>query len=179
MATEAGAAIRWARAMRVPGAAVILDTETTDLDGYVVEVAVVDAGTGETLLDSLVNPGCPIQDEARWVHGISDADVADAPHWAEVLPMLLAVTEGRTILAYNAFTSQADCRERVCREQIPLGSVPGVLTARLSGHRIMINGHTLSPPLSFVAANLSAPSRGPGGSPAAKRGRPTGRSAVV
>jgi hypothetical protein len=53
---------------------------------------------------------------------------------------------------YNAFTSQADCRERVCREQIPLGSVPGVLMARLSGHRIMINGHALSPPLSFVAA---------------------------
>jgi hypothetical protein len=29
VATEAGAALRWARAMREPGAAVILDTETT------------------------------------------------------------------------------------------------------------------------------------------------------
>ena len=27
-----------------------------------------------------------------------------------------------------------------------------VLTARLSGHQVMINGHALSPPLSFVAA---------------------------
>ena len=33
VATEAGAAIRWARAMREPGAAVILDTETTGLAG--------------------------------------------------------------------------------------------------------------------------------------------------
>jgi DNA polymerase III epsilon subunit-like protein len=102
VATEAGAAIRWARAMREPGTAVILDTETTDLDGYVAEIAVVNAATGETLLDTLVNPGCPIEDGARWVHGISDADVAGAPPWAEVLPRLLAVTADRTILAYNA-----------------------------------------------------------------------------
>jgi len=102
VATEAGAAIRWARAMREPGTAVILDFETTDLDGYVVEVAVVDAATGATLLDTLVNPGCPIQPGARAVHGISDADVAGAPPLAEVLPQLLAVTRGRTVLAYNA-----------------------------------------------------------------------------
>jgi hypothetical protein len=102
VATEAGAAIRWARAMREPGAAVILDTETTDLDGYVVEVAVVDAATGATLLDTLVNPGCPIQPGAKAVHGISDSDVAGAPPWAEVLPQLLEVTRDRTVLAYNA-----------------------------------------------------------------------------
>jgi hypothetical protein len=67
VATEAGAALRWARAMRLPGAAVILDTETTDLEGYVVEIAVLDAATGDVLLDTLVNPGCPVQPAARWV----------------------------------------------------------------------------------------------------------------
>lgn len=102
LSTDAGAALRWARAMREPSAAVILDTETTDLYGYVVEIAVVDACTGETLLDTLVNPGAPITPGAQWVHGIGDDDVADAPPWAEVLPKLLQVTEGRTILAYNA-----------------------------------------------------------------------------
>jgi DNA polymerase III epsilon subunit-like protein len=100
--TDAGAALRWARAMREPGAAVVLDTETTDLDGFVVEVAVLDAATGEVLLDSLVNPGCPVHPQARWVHGISDADLADAPPLAEVWPRLLAVTAGRSVLAYNA-----------------------------------------------------------------------------
>jgi hypothetical protein len=102
VATEAGAALRWARAMREPGAAVILDTETTDLDGYVVELAVLDAETGEVLLDSLVNPGCPVHPEARWVHGISDAELAGAPPLAGVWPQLLAATDGRTVLAYNA-----------------------------------------------------------------------------
>jgi hypothetical protein len=102
VATEAGAAVRWARAMREPGAAVILDTETTDLDGYVVEVAVLDAATGEVLLDSLVQPGAPVAPEARWIHGITDAELADAPTLAEVWPRLLQATAGRTVLAYNA-----------------------------------------------------------------------------
>src|SRR5713101_1498398 len=53
-----------------------------------------------------------------------------------------------------------------------LGRSP-LLTARLSGHQVMINGHALSPPLSFVAAIPVGPSRGPGGAPAAKRGRTT------
>lgn len=102
VATEAGAALRWARAMREPGTAVILDTETTDLDGYVVEIAIVDAATGETLLDTLVNPGCPIELGAQWVHGLGDSDVKDAPTWTEVLPRLLEVTAGRTVVAYNS-----------------------------------------------------------------------------
>ncbi len=102
VATEAGAAVRWARAMREPGKAVILDTETTDLVGYIVEVAVLDAATGETLLDTLVNPGCPVEPGARWVHGISDQELAGAPPLAEVWPQLLQVTTGKTVLAYNS-----------------------------------------------------------------------------
>lgn len=79
-----------------------INTETTDLDGYVVEIGVLDAATGDVLLDTLVNPGCPISPGARAVHGIAAADVATAPPWAEVLPRLLAVTRGRVVLAYNA-----------------------------------------------------------------------------
>src|SRR4030095_4599713 len=63
---------------------------------------VIDAATGEVLLNTLVRPGQPIAPEAQWIHGISDADVADAPAGAEVLPRLLDVTRGRTVLAYNA-----------------------------------------------------------------------------
>jgi hypothetical protein len=99
--TAAGAAVRWAREMLTPGAAVVLDTETTDLWGAICEIAVLDTD-GTVLLDSLVNPGMPITDEARAIHGISDEAVADAPTWPEILPRLLAVTEGRQILAYNA-----------------------------------------------------------------------------
>lgn len=100
--TAAGAAVRWARAMRAPGAAVVLDTETTHLAGVLVEVAVLDAATGEVLLETLVRPQEPISAEAQLVHGISEADVAGAPLLAEVLPQLLQVTGGRTVIAYNA-----------------------------------------------------------------------------
>ncbi|GGM22637.1 exonuclease domain-containing protein [Dactylosporangium sucinum] len=90
--------------MLQPGAAVILDTETSDLFGAVIELAVIDAATGRKRLDTLVNPGPdhPIQDGAHAVHGITDADLADAPTWAQVLPRLKRATKGRTILAYNA-----------------------------------------------------------------------------
>lgn len=103
LATESGAAIRWARAMLEPGAAVIVDTETTDLHGAIVEIAVIDAATGKTLLNTLVNPGeVPISQGAYWVHGISSDAVVDAPTWPKVLPKLRRITRNKTVLAYNA-----------------------------------------------------------------------------
>jgi DNA polymerase III epsilon subunit-like protein len=102
LATEAGAAVNWARDMLAPDTAVILDTETTDLFGAIVEIAVIDTATGKTLLDTLVNPGCPIEAGAQAIHGISDADVADAPTWDKVLPKLKRITKDRLVLAYNA-----------------------------------------------------------------------------
>lgn len=102
--SAAGAAIRFARDMLAPGAAVILDTETTDLYGRVCEIAIIDACTGKTLLDSLVNPGEPIDPEAAAIHGLGDEDVtADGvPDWKSIYPRVLKATKGRTILAYNA-----------------------------------------------------------------------------
>jgi DNA polymerase III epsilon subunit-like protein len=95
--------IRWARAMLEPGAAVILDVETTDLGGAILEVAVIDACTGDVMIDALVNPGTvPISPEAFRVHGISDADVATAFTWPHVLPTLIQLTRGRRILSYNS-----------------------------------------------------------------------------
>ncbi|WP_432573144.1 3'-5' exonuclease [Kineococcus sp. SYSU DK005] len=82
--------------------AVILDTETTDLHGALVEVAVLDAATGQVVLNTLVNPHRPIAPAAQAVHGISDADVAGAPDLADVWPRLLTVLAGRQVLAWNA-----------------------------------------------------------------------------
>lgn len=111
---ETGAAIRFARAMLEPGAAVIVDTETTDLFGAVCEIAAIDANTGRVLLDTLVNPETPIQPGAEDIHGISDEEVAQAPRWPVVYRRLLRITRGRTILAYNADYDYdvilADCR---------------------------------------------------------------------
>jgi len=103
LSTAVGDVIRQARADLEPGAAVIVDTETSDLDGVVVEIAIIDAATGAVLVDTLVNPdGVPVAEDARAVHGISDADLAAAPRWADVVAAVLAAVAGRRILAYNA-----------------------------------------------------------------------------
>ncbi|MCX4682621.1 exonuclease domain-containing protein [Streptomyces sp. NBC_01433] len=98
-----GEITREARDLLEPGRAVVLDTETTDLYGRTVEIAVIDAATGKKLMDTLVNPGdAEISDGARWVHGITDEMVANKRPFEKVLPRLRKVTKGRTILAYNA-----------------------------------------------------------------------------
>lgn len=101
--TAIGQATEWSQ----PGRAVIVDTETTTLYGRIVQIAVIDAATGATLLDTLVNPGEPIHPEAQAVHGISDAAVTDAPSWEKVLSEFEAAVAGRQILAYNAEFDQA------------------------------------------------------------------------
>lgn len=119
--SAAGAAVRFARAMLEPHRAVILDTETTDLHGAICEIAVIDACTGKTLLDTLVNPGVPIQPGAFAVHGITDSEVTapGVPDWPTVYKRLLRVTKDRIVLAYNADYDRgvitADCHRHGIR----------------------------------------------------------------
>jgi hypothetical protein len=84
LSTAVGEGINWAWACLRPGAAVVLDTETTDLAGVIVELAIVDSCTGKTLFDTLVNPGdVEVSDGARAVDGITDGELADAPRPAD------------------------------------------------------------------------------------------------
>ena len=100
-------ATRRARRLIRSGAAVILDTETTDFDGDIIEVAVIAADTGQVLLETLIHPTRPIVAQAQVVHGITEQMCAGAPTWGQVLPALDAVIAGRTVLAYNAPYDQA------------------------------------------------------------------------
>ncbi|MGH7348574.1 MAG: 3'-5' exonuclease [Candidatus Rokuibacteriota bacterium] len=112
------AAVWWIRAARARGPEVALgdlefvaiDTETTGLDpkrDALVAVAVVPFAGGKprlaARLDRLVNPGRPIPDAARAIHGIGDADVRAAPPAEAVLPELHAACDGRPIVAYAAW----------------------------------------------------------------------------
>ncbi len=80
-----------------------MDTETTGLSGRdeIVQVAVIDS-LGEVLLHSLVRPTRPIPAEVVRIHGITDADVRDAPTGAEVLRELAPLLASRLVCAYNA-----------------------------------------------------------------------------
>jgi Exonuclease len=136
LGSDSGLAVRWARAMLAPGVGCVLDTETTGLDDpRVVEVAVVDAATGEVLLDTLVNPGTPIPAVAQDVHGITDLMVADAPTFDRVWPQLLQATAGRVVLAYNAEFDQG----AVLAHARALGLDPGRLAEPTTWGCIMVN----------------------------------------
>lgn len=107
---------QWARDMLMPGRSIIVDTETSDLGGSILEVAAIDAASGVVLLETLVDPGdVPIHPDAAAVHGLSADQLAGAPAWPLVFPVLATVTAGRVVLAYNAFIRQVSCRTTVCR----------------------------------------------------------------
>lgn len=91
----------WARSRLRLKDAVILDTETTDLFGQVVQVSVIDL-TGQVLLSTLVRPTTEVSPAATAVHGIRDQDLQGAPALAAIAVQLLEATSGRQLLAYNA-----------------------------------------------------------------------------
>lgn len=85
---------------------VVFDLETTGPDRLtdrIVEVAALKVSPDGSLatFESRVNPGVKIPAEATAVHGITDADVASAPPFAEVAPRLAAFLEGCDLAGYN------------------------------------------------------------------------------
>lgn len=85
----------------------VVDTETTGLypgGDRVIELAVVRIEPNAEpvlVLDTLLNPGRPVA--ATEIHGITDADVADAPRFADVAPALLDAMRGSVFAAYNVY----------------------------------------------------------------------------
>ncbi len=87
----------------------IVDIEATGFagpDAHVVEIAVVHATFGDEAVrvaySTRVRPPIPIPADSTRVHGITDADVADAPTWAEVWPAVAAACEGRLLVGFMA-----------------------------------------------------------------------------
>jgi DNA polymerase-3 subunit epsilon len=95
-------AIAWAVAAASDPRVVYLDTETTGFGkrAEIVDIAVVD-GAGQVLFESLVRPTRRIPAEVIAIHGITNADVKDAPEWCELYDELQEVLGGRRIVVYN------------------------------------------------------------------------------
>ncbi|MFA6154936.1 DNA polymerase III subunit epsilon [Mesorhizobium sp.] len=88
---------------------IIFDTETTGLDSRddrVIELGGVELvnrfPTGRTFHHYINPQGRPIHAEAQAVHGISAADLAGKPTFAEIAQEWLAFTEGARLVAHNA-----------------------------------------------------------------------------
>jgi DNA polymerase III subunit epsilon len=86
---------------------VILDLETTGVNiatDRIVEFSAlkVSPGGAEEWLTLRLNPGIPISPEATRVHGISDADVANEPHFRDVARRIAAFLEGSDLAGFNS-----------------------------------------------------------------------------
>jgi DNA polymerase-3 subunit epsilon len=85
----------------------LIDVETTGKDASidrVVEIGIVVARDGEVVAryNWLVQPGVPIPEESRLVHGITDADVRDSPRFEMIAHEVAQALEGCIPAAYNA-----------------------------------------------------------------------------
>lgn len=92
--------------MKIERPIACVDLETTGVDIYcdrIVEIAVVrlEPEGDRKPIGLRINPGCPIPPAASSVHGITDADVADMPKFAEVAGDILGFLEGCDITGYN------------------------------------------------------------------------------
>lgn len=92
----------WARDLFRRDDWVLLDTETTGLDGgaEIIDLALLDRD-GTVLLDTLLRPQRPIPPVVSRVHGLYDHHVRAAPTFPAIWPQLRALLQGRTLIAYN------------------------------------------------------------------------------
>ena len=86
---------------------VVLDLETTGVNiatDRIVEFSAlkVSPGGAEEWLTLRLNPGIPISPEATRVHGISDADVANEPHFRDVAKRIASFLEGCDLAGFNS-----------------------------------------------------------------------------
>ncbi len=86
---------------------VVFDLETTGVNiatDRIVEFAAlkVSPGGAQEWMTMRLNPGIPISPEATRVHGITDADVADAPHFRDVARKIAAFLEGCDLAGFNS-----------------------------------------------------------------------------
>ena len=87
--------------------AIVMDTETTGLDTLndrIIEIAAVQVRGGESRADEfaeLINPGQPIPEKSTAIHGIQDADVADAAPFTDVMARFAAWAGSNIVIGYS------------------------------------------------------------------------------
>lgn len=104
----------------------VIDMETTGLHpgaDRVVEVSVVRIEPGKEpalVLDTLINPGRRVA--ATEIHGITDADVADAPRFEDIAEVLTEAISGAVLAAYNVYFDMRFLEDELARlrfQQVP------------------------------------------------------------
>jgi DNA polymerase III epsilon subunit-like protein len=96
--------------------AVVIDTETTDLDGVAIQIAVVACDTKEVLYSSLIATDKPISQGAYNVHGINAEMLVGAPDAATVYGEVIDICRGRDVVAFNADFDFSVCKRTFGRD---------------------------------------------------------------
>jgi hypothetical protein len=95
-------AAEWAyKVMAEPEKYCVLDSETTDYTGEMIEVGILDL-VGNVLLNQRIKPIGEMSEGAFAVHGISLEMLANEPTFPEVYPRILEAIGDKTLLIYNA-----------------------------------------------------------------------------
>jgi DNA polymerase-3 subunit epsilon len=106
----------WARTMLNPahGQTIILDTETCDLHGEVIELAIIDID-GNALYNQRFSPLTPIQPGAFRVHGLSAQMLRHEPTFAAEYDAIRDIVgAANVVLTYNA-PFDVRCLEATCQ----------------------------------------------------------------
>jgi DNA polymerase III epsilon subunit-like protein len=86
----------------------------------VIELAVVRIEPNEKphlVLDTLINPSRRVA--ATEIHGITDRDVADAPHFEEIAGNVASAISGSVFASYNVYFDIKFLQEELSRVGIP------------------------------------------------------------
>lgn len=108
----------------------VIDFETTGLDpeqDRVLEMGIVqfDDGVLSARHNYLINPGIPVPEESRAVHGITDEELKDAPRFSQIADEVLGHLRGRLPVAYNADFDKRFLLAEFSRVNTPLhGDLP-------------------------------------------------------
>ena len=118
---------------------VCLDCETTGLDpqaDHIIEIAAVKFQFSETLqtFETLVDPGCPINETSIEIHHITNDMVQGKPRIAEVLPELLSLIQNHIIVGHGIGLDIAFICEAAKKNSIPcsIANNPTLDTLRMA-----------------------------------------------
>ncbi|XVS62129.1 exonuclease domain-containing protein [Actinosynnema sp. CA-299493] len=122
-----------------PTAYAIVDVETTGFAAWgkdrIIEAAVIRIAPDGTVLDewsALVNPQRPLA--ASEIHGITEDDLAGAPLFAEVAPILAAHLDGAVVVAHNASFDVNFLNAEFARAGHPFTPSGTLCTMKLDNH---------------------------------------------
>jgi DNA polymerase-3 subunit epsilon len=115
--TPADITVRWARSMLEPGAACVVHCEASDrlTHGIAIEVAVLDAATGEPLMDTLVDSRTGTANDEAWraAYGITGSPSQPGAPWPHLWEKLADLAARRVMLVWNR-DHQLGLIERTC-----------------------------------------------------------------